>query len=346
VTAEEARARIATLEEALVAAEKTIAVLARRVERGGFSLAGVTLFEAAARFEQLAGARTRELGEKTRQLEAANRELQNLTSNLDRIVDQRTRALARSEETLLRKNAELDRLNEMKSEFIGVAAHELRTPMTAILGYAQMMAEQKICPLPSELVRPVASLNRNTQRLRRLIEDMLDVSRLERGKVSLRFRLLDLTQLAEDAVTELAEYASQYGQKVALKTSAPVPVEADGDKIHQVIVNLLGNAIKHTSRGGSIEVFTGTDGGYGLVRVKDNGSGIPANIREQLFEPFSHYTETKHHSSRGPDSAGLGLYIARGIIDLHGGEIRVITGEGVGTEFTVLLPARQAAERP
>jgi two-component system sensor histidine kinase VicK len=218
--------------------------------------------------------------------------------------------------------------------------------MTAILGYAQMMAEQKICPLPSELERPVASLNRNTQRLRRLIEDMLDVSRLERGRVSLRFRPLDLTRLAEEAIAELAEYASQLGQRLTLKTSTAVPVEADGDKIHQVIVNLLGNAIKHTSRGGAIEVYTGTEAEHGLVRVKDNGSGIPANIRERLFEPFSDYTETKHHSSRGPDSAGLGLYIARGIIDLHGGEIRVITAEGVGTEFTVLLPVRQAAASP
>jgi signal transduction histidine kinase len=346
VTPEEAAARIVALEEELTAAHKTIDALVRRSERPPDNSIAFSLFEATARFEQLAAARTRELAEKTRQLEEANAELQNVMTNLDQIVRQRTRALAYSEEKLLRKNAELDRLNAMKSEFIGVAAHELRTPMTAILGYAQMMAEQKICPLPEELVRPVASLNRNTQRLRRLIEDMLDVSRLERGKITLHVAAHDVGRLAESAVAELEVYASQYGHQVNLEHAVSPPVEVDGDKIHQVIVNLLGNAIKHTGRGGHIMVTTGTEDGYAAVRVKDDGAGIPAHIRERLFEPFSHYTEAKHHSSRGPDSAGLGLYIARGIIDLHGGEIRVVTQEGVGTEFIVLLPAAPSRPNP
>jgi signal transduction histidine kinase len=330
--------RIASLEAELAAARRTVAALVRRAERPSASSMGFSIFEATARFEQLAATRTQELAEKTQALEAANAELHNLMKNQDQIVRQRTRALAYSEEKLLHKNAELDRLNAMKSEFIGVAAHELRTPMTAILGYAQMMAEQKICPLPDELVRPVASLNRNTQRLRRLIEDMLDVSRLERGKITLHVGKHDLSRIAESAIAELEGYASQYGHYVELVRGDAPLVQVDDDKMHQVIVNLLANAIKHTTRGGRILVTTGIEDGQAVVRVKDNGAGIPAHIREQLFEPFSHYTEAKHHSSRGPDSAGLGLYIARGIIDLHGGEIRVVTQEGVGTEFIVLLP--------
>jgi signal transduction histidine kinase len=169
---------------------------------------------------------------------------------------------------------------------------------------------------------------------------MLDVSRLERGRLSLHRQPHDVTELARSAIVELEEYASQYGHQVELRAGDPPQVVVDGGKVHQVIVNLLGNAIKHTGRGGRIVVATAREGEGAVVTVRDNGAGIPARMRERLFEPFAADPSPEHHSSRGPDSAGLGLYIARGIVDLHGGEIRVVTEEGVGTEFAVVLPAR------
>jgi signal transduction histidine kinase len=330
--------RIRELEEELSAAKKTIAVLVRRLERGAQQTAGFSIFEAAARFEQLAAARTRELAEKSGALAAANEELRHLTENLDLIVRERTSALAASEASLQRKNTELDRLNRLKSEFISIAAHELRTPMTSVLGYSEMMLEQKLCPLPPELERPVAALHRNAQRLRRLIEDMLDVSRLEHGRMTLRLAQHDLNQVARTAIEEMEVYSVQRQHSVSLEPGPVRLVRVDGDKILQVIVNLLANAIKYTAPRGRIVVATGEEGGQAVVRVRDNGVGIPKVVRERLFEPFSNLTAAKHHSSIGPDSAGLGLYIARGIADLHGGELRVITEEGVGTEFALILP--------
>jgi signal transduction histidine kinase len=341
MVAEDAETRIRWLEEELAAAQETIKVLSGHSERGVLKKE-FDIVERPTRFEQLAMTRNDELAEKTLELETANRELQHLMKNLDQMVRDRTSALEASEAKLRKKNEELDRLSNLKSEFIGIAAHELRTPMTAILGYSQMMAEQKMCPLPQELERPVAALNRNTQRLRRLIEDMLDVSQLERGKVTLTREAQDLTRLAEAAIAEVEGYVSQYGNSVELVSEGRPLVYVDGDKIHQVIVNLLGNAIKYTSSGDRIFVATGVQEGYAAVRVRDNGAGIPARMRDQLFEPFSNLSEAKHHTSRGPDSAGLGLYIVRGLVDLHDGEIRVVTEEGKGTEFTVLLPLADA----
>jgi signal transduction histidine kinase len=121
-------------------------------------------------------------------------------------------------------------------------------------------------------------------------------------------------------------------------------IRADPDKIQQVVTNLLSNAIRYTPESGAIVVTVDQApadlyaGQWARLRVRDNGIGIPADQRDRIFEPFSDVTSAKHHTSSGPDSAGLGLYIARGLVDLHGGIISVDSEEGVFTEFTVLLP--------
>src|SRR5215470_3750824 len=136
-------ARIKQLEEELAAARKTIAALMARSESDK-APAEFAVFETTARLEAVIAARTRELAEKGRSLEEANRELHDLTANLDQIVRQRTRALAESEAQLRRRNIELDRLNRLKSEFISIAAHEFRTPMTAIIGYLDLIADERL----------------------------------------------------------------------------------------------------------------------------------------------------------------------------------------------------------
>ena len=136
------------------------------------------LADVAATLERLVAARLHELEEKTNALEAAMLELQRLNRNLDHIVRQRTRALAESESQLRRKNLELDRLNALKTQFIAIAAHELSTPMTSIVGYVDLFHERAASDLPPELSRQLESLRRNAHRMKRLIEDILDVSRL------------------------------------------------------------------------------------------------------------------------------------------------------------------------
>jgi signal transduction histidine kinase len=303
------------------------------------------LSEVAATLDRLVAARMCELEEKTQALEKANRELQRLNQNLDHIVRQRTRALAESESQLRRKNLELDRLNQLKSQFIAIAAHELSTPMTSIVGYVELFHERASRDLPPDLVRQLASLRRNAHRMKRLIEDILDVSRLESGAVALRRAPTALGEIALHASDELRPMADDKRLVLSAVIEEIPPIDADSDKIHQVVANLVVNSIKYTPPGGAIRLNVDrVPAGAGhppraRLRVWDSGVGIPAALRQRIFEPFSDLVNgAAHHTSRGPDSAGLGLRIARGIVELHGGEIQVASEEGKFTELTVLLP--------
>jgi signal transduction histidine kinase len=337
--------RVAELELELSAARKTIDVLIDKAERREQNApTPVELFAAAARMEQLIEERTHEVEEQRAALAAANSELRALTANLDQIVRHRTRALAESEAQLRQNNAELERQSRMKAEFISIVAHELRTPLTSIVGYLDMLNEGRFGDLAHEMERPVRSLQRNAHRLKRLVDEMLAASRIEAGKVVLRRQRVSLGEVVNEAIMELGPLAQARKQVVTISQSTTRPIDADPDKIHQIIVNLVSNAIRYTPEGGAIalsvdevpnDVFPGN---WARVRVRDNGVGIPVEQRARIFEPFSDVQPAKHHTSSVPDSAGLGLYIARGLIELHGGLITVDSEEHVFTEFTVLLP--------
>jgi signal transduction histidine kinase len=335
--------RIAELERELAAARATIAALIDRGEREASAQSPLSVFEAAVRLEDIVAERTKEVEDKSAALEAANAELRALTSNLDMIVRQRTRALAESEAQLRRKNEELRRLNLMKAEFISIAAHELRTPMTSIVGYLDLMMEGRFGRLPERLSKPVTSLQRNAQRLKRLVDEMLDVSRIEAGGVILNRGRHAFADIVVEVTEELAPLADAKKQRVHQNLQA-LEIDCDSDKIHQVVSNLMANAIRYTPEGGEIWITVDQApsdqyaGSWARLRVRDNGVGIPASQRSRIFEPFAHVSSVRHHSSSDPDAAGLGLYIARGLVDLHGGLITVDSEEGLYTEFTILLP--------
>ena len=334
---ETAEDRTALLEIELRAARRTIDVLIARTERRTTEPTQAELFEVAARMEQQIERRTHELEEKRAELEA-------LTSNLDQIVRHRTRALAESEAQLLRKNAELERQSQLKAEFISIVAHELRTPLVSIVGYLDLLVEGKFGTLDEPMERPVASLKRNAHRLKRLVDEMLDFSRLEAGRTRLIRAQVRLGTIVADAVTELTPLADRKRQTVTTTVQPIRPISADADKIHQVVVNLVSNAIRYTPEGGQITVSVDDApaavfaGDWARLRVRDNGIGIPIAHRHRIFEPFTDVQPAKHHPSAGPDSAGLGLFIARGLVELHGGLITLESEESVFTEFTVLLP--------
>ncbi len=337
--------RVAELEHLLEAAHKTIKVLIDKAERTAATRSPqAEVFEAAARMEHTIRERTRALDEKSRAAAAANSELRALTSNLDQIVRQRTRALAESEAQIRRKNVELERHNEMKAEFISIAAHELRTPLTSIVGYLDMLAEGKFGKPPETMDRPLNSLRRNSNRLKRLVDDMLDLSRIEAGRVFLRRAPCDLGLVVTHAVEELRPLARAKEQELTLAVDTDARVDGDADKIHQISTNLIANALRYTPEQGRIEVTVDAvpeeelAGEWARLRVRDNGIGIPTSHRHRIFEPFSDVTPAKHHTSSGLDSAGLGLYIARGLVELHGGLINVESEEGEYAQFTVLLP--------
>src|SRR4029077_6210920 len=178
--------RITELEDELAAAQRTIDVLIARLERSGNSTPPqAELFDAAVRLGNV-------LEERTREVEDARAEFRALLANLDQIVRQRTPALAEPEAQLRTKNAELERQSKIKAEFISIAAHELRTPLTSIVGYLDLFQEGRFGGLPPLIGRPLGSVRRNAPRLKRLVDDMLDVSRIEEGKMTLRRESVNL----------------------------------------------------------------------------------------------------------------------------------------------------------
>jgi two-component system, NarL family, sensor histidine kinase BarA len=338
--------RIGELEAELNAAQRTIDVLIARLERTGTaSPTQNELFDAAVRLGHV-------LEERTREVEDARAEFRALRANLDQIVRQRTRALAESEAQLRTKNAELERQGRIKAEFIQIAAHELRTPLTSIVGYLDLFSEGRFGELPGLIARPMASVRRNAHRLKRLVDDMLDVSRIEAGKIILRRELVDLGDVVRAVVTELMPLANARKQNLATHIERIAALDADRDKLHQIVVNLVSNAIRYTPELGAIDVHVDEapreryPGGWARMRVRDNGVGIAEADRQRIFDPFLHAQPAKHHTSAGPDSAGLGLYIARGLIELHGGLITVDSTPAVGSEFTVLLPFKHQVRAP
>ena len=334
----ELESRIGELDDELAAAQRTIDVLIARLERAGTASPTQTeLFDAAVRLGNV-------LEERTREVEDARAEFRALRANLDQIVRQRTRALAESEAQLRAKNSELERQSKIKAEFISIAAHELRTPLTSIVGYLDLFSEGRFGELPPLLERPMSSVRRNAHRLNRLVKDMLDVSRIDAGKITLRREPVDLGEVVRDVVTELQPLANARSQKVETRIGPIAQIDADHDKLHQIVVNLLSNAIRYTPEEGEITVEVDEapqeryPGGWARLRVRDNGVGIAEEDLQRIFDPFVHAQPAKHHTSAGPDSAGLGLYIARGLIEQHGGLITVDSEPSTFTEFTVLLP--------
>ncbi len=335
--------RIAELEAELGAAQRTIDVLVARLERVGTTSPTQTeVFDAAVRLGHV-------LEERTQEVEAARAEFRALRANLDQIVRQRTRALAESETQLRTKNTELERSNHTRTEFISIAAHELRTPLTSIVGYLDLFQEGRFGELPALIERPMSSVRRNAYRLKRLVDEMLAVSRLEAGRMTLRRELVDLGEVVTDVVTEMQPLANARSQRISTRIAPLEPIDADRDKLHQIVVNLLSNAVRYTPESGDITLDVDEapreryPGGWARLRVRDTGVGIAEEDRQHIFDPFRHASPAKHHTSAGPDSAGLGLYIARGLIELHGGLITVDSQVDVFSEFTVLLPFKSSA---
>jgi signal transduction histidine kinase len=334
--------RLAELEDEIAAAHRTIEVLIARLERTApVPTTHSDLFDSAVRLGNV-------LEERTREVEAARAEFRALRANLDQIVRQRTRALAESEAQLRAKNVELERQSLIRTEFISIAAHELRTPLTSIVGYLDLFSEGRFGNLPALAERPLASVRRGAHRLKRLVDDMLSISRIDGGRMTLNREPVDLGEMVQNVVAELLPLAAARKQKLEAKIDTVARIDADRDKLHQIAVNLVSNAIRYTPESGEISISVDEaplaryPGGWARLRVRDNGIGISEEDRQRVFDPFLHPMPVRHHTSSLPDSAGLGLYIARGLIELHGGLITVDSQPEVFTEFTVLLPFKHA----
>jgi len=242
---------------------------------------------------------------------------------------------------LSRKNVELARLNELKNELLGMAAHDLRNPLGVILAYAEMLETE--AALTPEHATFVTAIRSTTEQMVRLINDLLDVSQIEAGSLTLDFRAVNLTELVRRNAALNAILAAKKRIQIVCD-AAPLPLmPLDAPKIEQVLHNLLSNAVKFSYPATRVTVRLERDADGAVLVVTDQGQGIPATDLPGLFKPFS---RTHVRATAGESSTGLGLSIVRRIVEGHRGRIAVESKVGEGSTFRVWLPIeREAAPR-
>jgi two-component system, sensor histidine kinase and response regulator len=242
-------------------------------------------------------------------------------------------SLAEHANQLSGQNERLRELDRLKDEFIASVSHELRTPLTSIIGYIELLRDEDD-PGP-RAAHFTDVIERNAQRLLRLVGDLLFLSRLQSGEMVVEFRDADLADIAARAVEEMRPQAERKHISLILST-APVPqFSMDPVRIAQLLGNLVSNAIKFTPPGGKVEVRLGPDGDQAVLAVADTGIGIPAADREAVFERFF---RTEAATRRAIQGTGLGLTVTKAIVEAHQGSITVTSEEGHGSTFTVFLP--------
>ena len=225
-------------------------------------------------------------------------------------------------------------LNRLKDEFLATLSHELRTPLAAVLGWARMLGSGQLAPQQS--AKAVEAIERNAQAQSQIVDDILDVARGMSGNLALDMQPVDLVLVALHGVDAVAPAAAVKKIHVDVQAAAPVPVIGDAGRLQQVAWNLLSNAVKFTPPGGHVEVTTTIDDGHAELRVTDTGIGIPPAFLPFVFDKFR---QADGSFTRQHGGLGLGLAIARQLIELHGGSIEALSaGEGAGATFVVRLP--------
>ncbi|WP_438035935.1 ATP-binding protein [Sorangium sp. So ce204] len=270
-------------------------------------------------------------------------------------LEESNRQLVQMHEELAAKNAELVRLNEEKNRFVGMAAHDLRNPLGVILGYSDFMLMSHRRGEPSSLLKnggvEIVNMIRSSSKfMLSLINDLLDVSMIELGKLNLDRKSTDIVQLVESNVALNMVLAGQKSMKLVVESDEGVPrVEVDAHKLEQVLNNLISNAIHYSPPGTTIRVrvhggrVEGAGGGAEVIlSVKDEGPGIAAEDLGKLFRPFG---RARTVSTGGERSTGLGLAIAQRVVEGHGGRIWVESVVSKGSTFFVALPVAGAEEK-
>ena len=234
-------------------------------------------------------------------------------------------------------------IDQMKSDFVAMVSHDLRTPLTTIYGFTRAILDGKAGYVPDILRDKLERVDRQAKRLERLISDLLDLSRIESGRIELQLELLSLVEVAETLLDEIRPQADAKRIQLLLEAEPGLPsVVGDPKRIGQAVTNLLGNAVKFTPEEGRIETRVGREGDYLWISVQDNGPGIPPSDLEKIFDRFRQASGSQTRTQGG---SGLGLAIARSIIEAHGGEIWVESDLGKGSKFSFRIPITETGER-
>jgi signal transduction histidine kinase len=256
-------------------------------------------------------------------------------ARLEEIVAKRTQDLETA-------NEELTRLDQVKSSAFSMINHEMRTPLTAIIGYIDLLLARD--SLTADQEHMLRTIRNNSHRLLDLVNNILDISRIEDGKLTLVRRGMGVLPAVSQAMDVIKPMAERKHIGISVDVSPEIPeVWGDPKRVHQILVNLLSNAVKYTPDTGTVTISARQDETSEMVEisVSDTGIGIPPDLLPDIFDRFSRVERPEIQHIVG---TGLGLSVAKGLVETHGGEIWVESEEGLGTCFTFTLPI--AAERP
>lgn len=235
-------------------------------------------------------------------------------------------------------NNRLKELDKLKDDFVSIASHELRTPMTAIKSYLWMAIYKPDMKLTEKMNKYISRAYISTERLINLVNDMLNVSRIEAGRIEIRPQVFDIATLIDEVMGEVTAKAVEKMIKLNVVKSQTPQVFADPDKVHQVLLNLVGNSLKFVSTDGEISISFFADGQFLDISVKDNGVGISKDDLSKLFQKFGRL-DSSYVAAATAGGTGLGLFITKNLVELMGGKVWATSeGLGKGTTFTFSLP--------
>lgn len=264
----------------------------------------------------------------TRELEQTNKTL------IDRVKELKTLY-----QELQKRVQELTAANRAKDEFLSIVSHELRTPLTSLTGFLAVLLDEEAGTITEQQRKFLGIAKQSAGRLNLIISDLLDISRIESGRLNLNMGECSVYEIVHTSVEGLKASAHAKGLQLRLHANVTLPqVWGDASRLQQVVDNLISNSIKFTERGGEIDVFSEEKGDFVQVSVRDSGAGLTPEEQSRVFDMFYQADASTRRSAGG---AGLGLAIARGIVMMHGGQILVNSEKGKGSTFLFMVPRRK-----
>ena len=240
------------------------------------------------------------------------------------------------------KSREIEIASKHKSQFLANMSHELRTPMNSVLGFTEMLADGLYGPLPDKAMKALERVQANGKHLLGLINDVLDLSKIEAGQLTLAFEDYSLAQVVQTVRSNAESLAKAKGIELMANVQEGIPIgRGDERRLTQVLLNLVGNAIKFTDQG-SVEISARLVDANFEIAVKDTGPGIAPEDQHKIFEEFQ---QVDNSSTRQKGGTGLGLAISKRIVEMHGGTIEVQSVLGEGSTFRIVIPVRAEEQR-
>jgi signal transduction histidine kinase/DNA-binding response OmpR family regulator len=282
------------------------------------------------------------------QIEKGEASLQQGRDELELRVEQRTAELVSAQkkieaysESILRAKEDIERASRFKDQFLSTMSHELRTPLNAVLGFSELLADARYGPLTERQARYVNHIHTSGQHLLRLINDILDLSKIEAGRLQLAIEDVAVDNTFAEVCDSLQPLVDKNAHRLIVNAAPGICVRADATRFKQMLMNLLGNAIKFTPKGGKIELAARPMGEMTRIEVRDSGPGIPAEEKQRIFDAFQRLKQ----SDKAIEGTGLGLAITRRLVELHGGRLDVESQPGAGSCFFFTLPSICTSER-